>query len=51
QGGKDVIALPDGTARGWLQDGDEVIIGATAMGADGTRLSFGTLTGRVAPAV
>ncbi len=51
KGGKDVIALPDGTARGWLQDGDEVIIGATAKGADGARLSFGTLTGRVAPAV
>ncbi|MBV9445668.1 MAG: fumarylacetoacetase [Streptosporangiaceae bacterium] len=48
-GGAEPIALPDGTVRTFLQDGDEVTISATAPGTDGDRLSFGEVTGRITP--
>jgi fumarylacetoacetase len=47
--GRTPLELPDGTRRSFLEDGDEVVITATAPGADGTRLGFGEVTGRVLP--
>jgi fumarylacetoacetase len=50
-GGADPIELPDGTSRSFLEDGDEVAITASAPGADGSRIGFGEVRGRVLPAV
>ncbi|UMG94254.1 fumarylacetoacetate hydrolase family protein [Nocardioides sp. TF02-7] len=36
--------------RGFLEDGDEVVIGATAPGPDGSVVDLGEVTGRVRPA-
>jgi fumarylacetoacetase len=47
--GQQPISLPDGTERGWLQDGDEVTISATARGADGARVGLGEARGQVLP--
>jgi fumarylacetoacetase len=44
--GSEPIGLPDGTERGYLEDGDEVVISATAPGANG-RLTLGEVTGRI----
>jgi fumarylacetoacetase len=49
-GGAEPLALPDGSVRSFLQDGDEVTITATAPAADGTTIGFGEVTGRVLPA-
>ena len=49
-GGKEPITLPDGSTRAWLQDGDEVIIAATAAGPAGTRVSLGEAHGQIIPA-
>ena len=49
-GGRDKIALPDGSVRTFLEDGDEVAITATAPGADGTVIGFGSVIGRILPA-
>jgi fumarylacetoacetase len=46
-GGEDPLALPDGSVRSFLEDGDEVTITATAPAADGGRIGFGTVTGRI----
>jgi fumarylacetoacetase len=46
--GAEPVTLADGTRRAFLEDGDEVVIGATAPGADGTLISFGEVRGRVA---
>src|SRR5215472_2333383 len=48
--GAEPIVLADGTRRAFLEDGDEVAIGATAPGPDGEVISFGEVRGRVAPA-
>ncbi|MDI5961826.1 fumarylacetoacetase [Streptantibioticus silvisoli] len=48
--GRDPLSLPDGSARGFLQDGDVVTVTAWAPGPDGTRVGFGEVTGRVLPA-
>jgi fumarylacetoacetase len=48
--GADPIALADGTRRAFLEDGDEVVIAATAPGPGGTVLSLGDVRGRVVPA-
>jgi fumarylacetoacetase len=45
------VPLPDGSARSWLHDGDEVTISATAPGPDGTRIGLGSATGCILPAV
>jgi len=45
--GRDPIALPDGATRGFLEDGDEVVISATAPGPGGTRVGFGEVSGRI----
>jgi fumarylacetoacetase len=49
-GGAEPITLPDGSVRSFLEDGDEVTISATAPAADGSRIGFGEVTGRVLPA-
>jgi fumarylacetoacetase len=49
--GEDPVKLDDGSTRTFLEDGDEVAISATAPGADGVRIGFGEVTGRIMPAV
>jgi fumarylacetoacetase len=48
--GKEPVQLPDGSARTWLQDGDELTISATAAGPDGSRVGLGTAMGCILPA-
>jgi fumarylacetoacetase len=48
--GTDPVALPDGTTRGWLQDGDELVITATAAGPGGSRIGLGSAMGCILPA-
>jgi fumarylacetoacetase len=49
--GQQPLALPDGSTRRYLEDGDTVRITATAPGAGGARIGFGTVDGTVtAPA-
>jgi fumarylacetoacetase len=47
--GTEPLTLDDGTTRGFLEDGDEVAITAWAPGAEGTRIGFGEVRGRVVP--
>ena len=49
--GQRPLALPDGTTRGWLEDGDEVLITATAAGPEGSRVGFGDAHGQITPAL
>ena len=46
-GGEEPLQLPDGTARTFLEDGDEVVITATAPGVGGGRVALGEVRGRV----
>lgn len=48
-GGQEPFALPDGSKRAFLEDGDEVVIGATAPGPNGTVIGFGEVSGRILP--
>jgi fumarylacetoacetase len=48
--GTEPLALPDGTSRGFLVDGDTVSIAASAPGRDGTRIGFGEVVGTIHPA-
>jgi fumarylacetoacetase len=48
--GREPLTLPDGSTRSWLQDGDEVVITASAPGEDGTRVGFGNVHGQIVPA-
>jgi fumarylacetoacetase len=48
--GAEPVTLDDGSTRSFLKDGDVVSISATAPGAGGVRLGFGSVTGRVLPA-
>jgi fumarylacetoacetase len=41
------VSLDDGSTRTFLEDGDEVAISAWAPGAAGTRIGFGSVSGRV----
>jgi len=50
-GGAEPLVLADGSVRSWLEDGDEVTISATAPAADGGRIGFGQVTGRIQPAL
>jgi fumarylacetoacetase len=43
--------LPDGTQRGFLEDGDVVTLTASGAGEDGARIGFGRCAGRVLPAL
>jgi fumarylacetoacetase len=49
-GGQEPLALPDGSIRCFLADGDEVTVTASAPGPDGTRIGLGEVTGRILPA-
>ena len=48
--GTEPITLADGTSRGFLEDGDEVSITASAPTPSGGRLGLGEVTGRIRPA-
>ncbi len=48
--GRKPLELPDGSTRSWLEDGDEVVITATAAGPDGLRVGFGDAHGQIMPA-
>jgi fumarylacetoacetase len=49
-GGEEPLELPDGTTRTFLEDGDEVVVTATAPGPGGTTIGFGEVRGVVLPA-
>jgi fumarylacetoacetase len=49
-GGKEKITLGDGVTRTFLEDGDEVVITATAPGEDGSTVGIAPVEGRVVPA-
>ena len=49
-GGTEPVEIADGSARTFLEDGDEVTLSATAPGALGGRIRLGDVTGRVLPA-
>jgi fumarylacetoacetase len=48
-GGRDLLRLPDGTTRTFLEDGDEVVISASAPGPGGSTIGFGEVRGTIAP--
>ena len=48
-GGRDAIALADGSERTFLEDGDTVVIRGAGE-RDGVRISFGEVRGQVQPA-
>ncbi len=48
--GAQPVSLGRGVQRDFLEDGDEVTITGWAPGADGVRIGFGEVTGRVVPA-
>lgn len=48
--GRKPLELPDGSSRSWLEDGDQIVITASAAGADGTRVGFGDAHGQIMPA-
>jgi fumarylacetoacetase len=43
------VTLADGSRRAWLEDGDEVVLTATAPGSLGGRLALGEARGRIVP--
>ncbi|MGN6522149.1 MAG: fumarylacetoacetase [Actinomycetes bacterium] len=47
--GRDPLTLPSGQQRGFLEDGDEVVLRAWAPAADGGRLGLGEVRGRILP--
>jgi fumarylacetoacetase len=49
-GGTEPVTLSDGSQRTFLEDGDTVTIRAAAPGPQGTTISFGEVTGRIATA-
>jgi fumarylacetoacetase len=49
-GGEQPLALPDGSMRTFLEDGDEVVISATAPGPGGTTVGLGEVRGTVVAA-
>jgi fumarylacetoacetase len=49
-GGAQPLTLDDGAIRTFLQDGDEVVLRATAPGAAGTRIGLGEVSGRIVAA-
>ncbi len=49
-GGTEPVRLADGTERTFLEDGDEVVLTATAPGRLGGRIGLGEVRGRVQPA-
>jgi fumarylacetoacetase len=49
--GTEPVGFPDGSARTFLEDGDTVVIRASAPGADGVRIGFGEVSGTITPAL
>jgi fumarylacetoacetase len=49
-GGRDTITLADGSTRTFLEDGDTVVITATAPGEDGSVVGIAEVAGTVLPA-
>ena len=49
-GGAEPITLDNDDTRTFLQDGDEVVLTASAPGADGARVGLGEVRGRITPA-
>jgi fumarylacetoacetase len=49
-GGAEPLTLDDGAVRTFLQDGDEVVLRATAPGVGGDRIGLGEVSGRIVPA-
>ncbi|HEY3733943.1 MAG TPA: fumarylacetoacetase [Streptosporangiaceae bacterium] len=49
--GTEPVGFPDGSARTFLEDGDTVVIRASAPGADGVRIGLGEVSGTITPAV
>ncbi len=49
--GRDLVELTGGKRRTFLEDGDEVVIRATAPGANGGSISLGEVSGKVSPAL
>ncbi|UYM03534.1 fumarylacetoacetase [Solicola gregarius] len=49
-GGREPFRLDDGTEHTFLQDGDEVVLTATAPGATGTRVGLAEVRGRIGAA-
>ncbi|GAA4997262.1 fumarylacetoacetate hydrolase family protein [Pseudonocardia tropica] len=45
--GRDPVALAGGATRTWLEDGDEVVMTATAPARDGGRIALGEVRGRI----
>jgi fumarylacetoacetase len=45
------FTLADGSQRGYLADGDEVVMTATAPGPDGARIGIAEVRGRIVPAL
>ncbi|HET7328496.1 MAG TPA: fumarylacetoacetase [Nocardioidaceae bacterium] len=50
-GGREPVALDDGSSRSFLEDGDEVVLTASAPGPEGGRIGLGEVAGRILPAV
>jgi len=48
--GTDPLQLPDGSTRGFLEDGDTVTMTAWAPGPDGARIGIAEATGTIRPA-
>jgi fumarylacetoacetase len=49
-GGTEPIELSDGSVRTFLEDGDEVVISASAPAPGGGRIGLGEVVGRIEPA-
>jgi len=49
-GGAEPLTLSDGSTRTFLEDGDQVVITATAPGPDGTRIGIAEVSGTILPA-
>ncbi|GAA2153773.1 fumarylacetoacetate hydrolase [Humibacillus xanthopallidus] len=49
--GTEPLTLPDGSTRGFLEDGDTVTMTAWAPGPGGSRIGLGEVTGTIRPAL
>jgi fumarylacetoacetase len=49
-GGTEPLVLADGSTRTFLDDGDEVVLSASASAPDGARIGLGEVRGRITPA-
>ncbi|NLW98930.1 MAG: fumarylacetoacetase, partial [Actinomycetales bacterium] len=48
--GQEPVTLDDGSSRTFLEDGDTVVLRASAAGRDGGRISLGECAGTILPA-